>query len=542
MKGTIASYRNYGRLSLILAALIIISFAYLYKLDRPLLWGDEADTGLFARNVLQFGYPIAYDGRNVPICSGESQVSRNLLVEKYIPWVQHYLAAISLKSFGNNTRGLRFIFAIIGVISFFPIYHILRRRRVKFPIILTLMILISPQVLFFQRNARYYSVLILLYGFLVWHIASAFRKSKLRFLITSLYFIVFFHTHPFAAFCCSISLLILCTIYRKKAFLWYLASSAIGFFSWLIWFGLLGPTLGGGDPRLIIITHTKEWFGLFLSGLYAGVLDLDTVNCFPIIMWGILISAFLLKGRRSNLTPIKDPVSAFILISLLVQVVVTAGCFGYESPAKYALLRYMPHLITFAMIPLFIMLNSMLKNKTPFILLCGFIILFNFLTLSFWIKPKHRSVPISWWPPVYSEIFQPRKNVWDKIIEIVQNEIPPNTDRNKTIAALPKWVREIPIFYLGDQYLIRPPIKRGSVDEQELRQFIGNEAFSRFEKQPEWIFDVFSKIKGPLPGYKLFLIPSHRTRPDDGTRPELTRHTFPQKEITGYARIYQLER
>jgi len=95
---------------------------------------------------------------------------------------------------------------------------------------------------------------------------------------------------------------------------------------------------------------------------------------------------------------------------------------------------------------------------------------------------------------------------------------------------------------LGDQYLIRPPIKRGSVDEQELRQFIGNEAFSRFEKQPEWIFDVFSKIKGPLPGYKLFLIPSHRTRPDDGTRPELTRHTFPQKEITGYARIYQLER
>ena len=224
MKGTIASYRNYGRLSLILAALIIISFAYLYKLDRPLLWGDEADTGLFARNVLQFGYPIAYDGRNVPICSGESQVSRNLLVEKYIPWVQHYLAAISLKSFGNNTRGLRFIFAIIGVISFFPIYHILRRRRVKFPIILTLMILISPQVLFFQRNARYYSVLILLYGFLVWHIASAFRKSKLRFLITSLYFIVFFHTHPFAAFCCSISLLILCTIYRKKAFLWYLAS------------------------------------------------------------------------------------------------------------------------------------------------------------------------------------------------------------------------------------------------------------------------------------------------------------------------------
>ena len=188
------------------------------------------------------------------------------------------------------------------------------------------------------------------------------------------------------------------------------------------------------------------------------------------------------------------------------------------------------------------MLNSMLKHRTQFILLCGFIILFNFLTLSFWIKPKHRNVPISWWPPVYSEIFQPPKNVWDIIIEIVKNEIPPNTDPNETIAALPKWVREIPIFYLGDQYLIRPPIKKGSMAEMELRQFIGDKAFSRFERQPKWIFDIFSKIKRPLPGYKLLLIPSHRARPDDGTRPELTRHTFPQKEITGYARIYQLRR
>lgn len=536
---SLALYRNYRKLPFILAALVIISFVYVYGLDRPLLWGDEADTGVFARNVLRFGYPVAYDGRNVTVCSGEAQVSKDLLVEKYIPWVQHYLAAISLASFGDSTRGLRLIFAIIGVISFFPIYQILK-TRVKFPIILTLLILTSPQVVLFQRSARYYSVLILLFALLVWHLTTNFRRSRPRFFIASLYFIILFHTHPFAALCISVSLILFCLILRKKEFLWYLVSSGIGFFSWFMWFMLLGPTLGGGDSRLIIITHPEKWLELFLSGLRAAVLDLDTINYFPVILWAVLIAAIFFKNRKSWSNFPKDPIAVFILLSLLVQITAAAACFGYESAAKYSLLRYMPHLITFALVPLFIMLNSLIKRKTLFIAACVLIILSNFLTLSYWAKPQHRSIPVSWWPPVYSEIFQPSKNVWDNVIEIVDNKAPQTADRHKTIAALPKWVREIPIFYLGDQFLIVPPIKRGSETELDLRKFMGDKSFSRFTKQPEWIIDILGRIKGPLPGYKVFSIPSYRARPDDGTRPELTRHTFPQADITGYSRIYQV--
>src|SRR5262245_54234402 len=41
-------------------AVVVVATVYLWRLDQPLLWPDEADTGIFARNVLRSGYPVAY--------------------------------------------------------------------------------------------------------------------------------------------------------------------------------------------------------------------------------------------------------------------------------------------------------------------------------------------------------------------------------------------------------------------------------------------------------------------------------------------------
>ncbi len=63
-------------------ALAVVAGAYLYRLDRPLLWGDEADTGVVARNVLRVGYPVAYDDRNVTMFENGSQLNRELVCKK----------------------------------------------------------------------------------------------------------------------------------------------------------------------------------------------------------------------------------------------------------------------------------------------------------------------------------------------------------------------------------------------------------------------------------------------------------------------------
>ena len=109
------------------AAVAVVALVYLWRLDRPLLWGDEADTGIFARNVLRSGYPVAYDGRNIRLFAEGSQVSRDLVCKK-VPWVSLYLGAASLAVFGDSTAGLRTLFALVGVLSFFPIYAVLRTR------------------------------------------------------------------------------------------------------------------------------------------------------------------------------------------------------------------------------------------------------------------------------------------------------------------------------------------------------------------------------------------------------------------------------
>ena len=73
---------QYLRVSL---AVFVIAFAYLYRLDRPLLWIDEAQTGIAARNILHHGHPTAFDGRNAALCDNGRTLDTNLLF-KQLPW------------------------------------------------------------------------------------------------------------------------------------------------------------------------------------------------------------------------------------------------------------------------------------------------------------------------------------------------------------------------------------------------------------------------------------------------------------------------
>src|SRR5271154_7121569 len=73
-------------------ALLLVASVYFFKIDRPLLWDDEAETGVVARNILRAGYPTASDGRNVTLYDSGADLNRNL-VFKQVPWNQYYLGA-----------------------------------------------------------------------------------------------------------------------------------------------------------------------------------------------------------------------------------------------------------------------------------------------------------------------------------------------------------------------------------------------------------------------------------------------------------------
>ncbi|MFH0982597.1 MAG: glycosyltransferase family 39 protein [Planctomycetota bacterium] len=515
---------------------LVVAAVYLYRLDRPLLWGDEADTGILSRNVLRFGVPTAYDGRNLSFFDGGTQLSEGLLSAR-IPWVQYYLGALSLKVFGDSTQGLRTIFVLIGVTAFLPIFAVLR-NRLPHPVIMTVLVLASPQVVLFHRNARYYSILTLLYAILLWHLSHTYQNRKWRFAVATVCLVLLYHTHSAAAVCASLSVLLFCVLKRRPAFLEHLLACGLGCGSWLIWWKALGRTWVPPPPLLAILRDDPAaWLGFCLTGLKVTVLDLDAVTCFPILAWAVVLACGWFKAPGALREALRDPLVTFILISLAVQSFVLASCFGYEAGQKYALLRYMPYLVTFSLVPLFIFMHTLLRHGALLTAACAAVVGVNAFTLSFWTGPSWGDIPVSWWPPVYREILQPPTRAWDGVMDVIRRSAAQPQDE-ETMLVVPDWMDTTAIFYLGDRFLIIPHVEKGSSAEGRVRRAIGAEAYRRFDRPPKYAVDCFGELAAP-PGYRRIEIPSFSVRPDDGARPELTRHAFTRKNPVGVVYLFE---
>ena len=84
-----------------------------YHLDSHLLWGDEAETAVLAKNVVQFGVPRTFDGTNYILLHGTvDETPGHIWI--WSPWMQNYLAASSFILFGPTTWAARAPFAFIG--------------------------------------------------------------------------------------------------------------------------------------------------------------------------------------------------------------------------------------------------------------------------------------------------------------------------------------------------------------------------------------------------------------------------------------------
>jgi hypothetical protein len=486
---------------------------------------------------------VAYDDRNVIITKDGIQLNSSLVFKK-IPWVQYYVGALSIALFGNDAGGLRILFTAVGLLAFFPIYAILR-RSVRCPEVIAALALLAPQVVLFQRNARYYSILILLYAILVWLLSVEFKSAKLRFCLATLVLFGMFHSHSLAAMCCCAALILYCAAFDRKSLLLFGLSATIACGGWLIWYELLGPSLIESDLSISNLTSDfSAWFHSFISGAAAVLVDLDVVDSLPILLWILLIPILLWRNRAGAVATFKRPIPAFVLINIAVQALATAAIFGYETPNKYALLRYMPHLIVFAIVSSFVLLSSLITRASLYAIACTLMISLNLLTLSYWTRIYSREVPLSWAWPVYCEVFRPRDSVWDKIVNEFRSQPKNPSGQEANILAIPPWTQVVFDFYLGDLFLIPPTFDRPSEKcSVAIREALGEESYNRLKAQPEWIV-VCGDAPGYFPdGYEIYTVfSSERSHPDDGNRPELTRHVFFRPDVATKVTCFRLRK
>ncbi len=148
------------------------AFLLLWRLDRPLLWQDEAEVANIAVNLLEPGFPrlpSSWDGEHLVAQMGGRASLRvgEEIIWSWHPWTQHYLAAAGLALTGRETdaartTGARLPFALIGLLTV-PLFYVWRLRREPWAAATAAAVIYTFSIGFvlYARQCRYYSLLLL---------------------------------------------------------------------------------------------------------------------------------------------------------------------------------------------------------------------------------------------------------------------------------------------------------------------------------------------------------------------------------------------
>lgn len=162
------------------------------NLGNQYLWQDEAETALLGRRVLEYGYPRAYDGKNLMNPTIRTAFSENY-GWKYHPWGQFYIAALSFLIFGESNFSARVLFAFLGLINI-PLLYVLSLKltREKFTSFMACFLMtFSVNYLLLMRQARYYApAVFLVLSALIFYVRYL-EKRRVRDILGTSIFLVF---------------------------------------------------------------------------------------------------------------------------------------------------------------------------------------------------------------------------------------------------------------------------------------------------------------------------------------------------------------
>jgi hypothetical protein len=142
-----------------------------------MLWEDEGDTAVYARTILHFGVPRAWDGRNFIDSDDGLRVAPRALGQDLVmvgtPWLPYYMAAASFAIFGESEWAARLPFALAAIATVVMLYGFVLRATgcMRAAFAAALLLVFSAQFQLYAREARSYApnmllTLVVLWGFL----------------------------------------------------------------------------------------------------------------------------------------------------------------------------------------------------------------------------------------------------------------------------------------------------------------------------------------------------------------------------------------
>lgn len=313
-------------------------------------WGDDALTAGFAKNILKFGFPQAWDGFNLMgIYNGIDLNSA--LIDHRSSWLQFYLSALSFKLFGESYFSARLPFIAIAIISIPLLYNLAYKffddKRVA--LFSTVFLSLNVQVILFSYQARYYSLTILasILGLLSFISRTEVGpKSRMVFVIAA---VLFFHSNFISSAifftALSIAYLVHLVISRTSP------KEILRFCSWLItntiltlpfilpWYLLLRPANNWITPSISAVELIKN----VITNAWTSLAIFNETNTFPIIF--LLIIALIGNLRTKKTMLLLSVVAIYLLLMAITTTFSTEYAFFYHLRYNLALVPILAILI-----------------------------------------------------------------------------------------------------------------------------------------------------------------------------------------------------
>ena len=275
------------QLDLVIAAALALAAALFFaNLDNGLLWQDEAETALLARNTLRFGYPRAFDGRHALDVAGHGFGPGEAWI--YSPWLPFYLLAGVFKLAGESTWIARVPFALFGWAAVWLTWRLARRltEDVRIHRLSVALLACSVPFALHMRQCRYYAMATaLLTGVCLAYIAFLKRPSGPWIAALAGSLILLFHTN-FGTFVPAFAAVfahqaIWGTRQTSRRFLWGMGAVILGTFPWALSF--YRPAFIGALSLARMYRHLEYY--VRITNKYLVPLALMAASSLGVALW-----------------------------------------------------------------------------------------------------------------------------------------------------------------------------------------------------------------------------------------------------------------
>lgn len=496
------------------------AFLLLYNTGHYYFWADEGDTALFGRRVLTYGLPYGFDGRNLFEFRNGTLLNQDFLPTIRTPWLQYFVAALSMKLFGFHGFGGRALFLLIGfaaiVLHYRFITHYFSSKRLG--LIYLVMLVTSVSMLLYIRQCRYYA-LVMLFPPLIGYLYLRFYGRYRELVLVSILFFLFFHANPLSAvtFIASLALILFFYADRQKTTFFFLWPSLVTSLLGGLFYGWLYQNAGATDQGFLRNINPVEFLRIFW--LYAK--DYNETQLLPVGVVMLLLFFWWRDGRPASTdlkTRRKKEASIFCIIigtTLLLSVLSPQ-----DSREEHADLRYAA-----AIFPLLILVQAFVIDhvfawrKWVALVLAALLIFTNLFTLS-----PFRSY--------LAAFINENSHPYDNPVKVAVEFLAKRIQNGETMIVAQNDMLGTMQFYLGDRALF------GNVIGRDNRNLLGpgvalpDHVYSE-ALVPAWIVFFGMKVYAPHTirhleqiDFRQYHVYTFPVWGQDTTRPELYWRTF----------------